>query len=176
MSLVEQPATPGRLIELGEIMAAWGIKGWIKLYSWTRPIEQIFNYSHWLVGNGSSWQRIEIESTAQRANNGLVAKLAGVDDRDAAISLNGKTIAIYESELPGLNAGEYYWSQLIGLDVVDLDDAKLGTVSEMHETGANDVLVVKHQQGVDLIPYGAPVIHRVDLENGRIVVDWQRFE
>ncbi len=102
---------------------------------------------------------------------GLIARLEGCTDRDQAHALIGAEIAIDLAQLPALGAGEYYWAQLEGLRVVNLQGVELGRVSHLLETGANDVLVVKGERE-HLIPYIGAVIRAVDTEAGLIRVDW----
>lgn len=164
-----------QLLEVGEIKAVYGIKGWVKVFSYTRPIEQIFEYKSWLIGENTD--ECQIEECNQRSNSGLIAKIKGVDDRTAALTLIGKTIAIYQSELPELE-NEYYWSQIIGLDVFNNKGETLGKVTQMIETGANDVMVVatvdiESKDNERLIPYAESVVESVELEARRIIVDWE---
>ncbi len=167
------PEDSDRLLEIGEIKAAYGIKGWVKIFSHTRPVEQIFTYSIWHVGNSGNWQKMELQDSQQRSNHGLVAKLKNINDRDAAVSLAGNKIAIDKIVLAALEDGEYYWSQLIGLEVINLKSEKLGRIVEILETGANDVLVVKNEQTERLIPYAESIVHQVRMDSGQMLVDWE---
>ena len=162
-----------RLLEIGEIKAVYGIKGWVKIFSYTRPIEQIFVYPKWFIGTAGNWQQIELEDSRQRSNSGLIAKFKNIDDRTLAQSFAGKNIAIEKTELTELESGEYYWSQLIGLQVINLKSETLGEVIEMIETGANDVLVVKNEQGQQLIPYDKSIVQEVRIDSQQILVDWE---
>ena len=160
-----------RQIEIGEIKAAFGVKGWVKIFSFTRPIENIFEYKHWFIGNSANY--IEVEDSQVRPNKGLIAKLKGIEDRNQAQMLIGSVICVNEDSFSPLQQGEFYWSQLIGLDVVNKADDHLGQVVQMIETGANDVLVVKDDQTQRLIPYAKSVVVKVSIENHLIVVDWE---
>jgi 16S rRNA processing protein RimM len=162
--------TPDQLLDVGEIKAAYGVKGWVKVFSYTRPIEQIFSYKCWLIGKNADVY--QLEDYDQRSNSGLIAKMKGIDDRTAALTLAGKSIAIYQSEVAVLD-GEYYWSQIIGLNVFNCKGERLGHVSQMMETGANDVMVVITDNSELLIPYAESIVQHVELEAGRIVVDWE---
>lgn len=159
------------LLELGKISGVFGVKGWVKVYSHTDPRERITNYSPWQVKVRGQWREYPVES-GQRQGKTVVAKLKGVDDRDQALLLTGATVAIHPQQLDELNADEYYWYQLEGLDVVNTEGVQLGRVSHMLETGANDVMVVKGDRE-RLIPFtqGHAVIS-VDLSEGVITVDW----
>jgi 16S rRNA processing protein RimM len=161
---------PERVL-LGRIVGVHGLKGWVKVHSWTRPPEGIFDYSRWLLKRGSDWQPLELED-ARRQGKRLIAKLAGVDDRDAAQALMQAEVAVLRSDLPPLDQDEYYWSDLIGLEVVTVNGVNLGRVDHLLETGANDVLVVKGERE-RLIPFVADtVVDAVDLDGGVIRVDW----
>ncbi len=148
-----------------------GIEGWLKIHSYTRNRADIFEYGYWLVGPEERPRRYELESGRVQGRGGLVAKLAGLDDRDAAVAEVGSLIQVSPEQLPALDDGEYFWHQLTGLVVENLDGKPLGTVDYLFETGANDVLVVAGERE-RLIPYIPGVIREVDLEAGRMRVDW----
>ncbi|MBE9395965.1 ribosome maturation factor RimM [Pontibacterium sp. N1Y112] len=162
---------------LGRIASVYGVKGWVKIYSHTDPIENILTYSPWLLKIKGQWKSFEIEAS-KRHGKGLVAKLVGVDDREIARTYNGVEIAVESHRLPKLEEGEFYWSQLENLTVYTVSGQLLGKVSHLMETGANDVLVVKgNDESIDrnerLIPYlPDQVIKEIDLETGAIRVDW----
>jgi 16S rRNA processing protein RimM len=157
---------------LGRMAGAHGIKGWVRVSSYTRPPEAILKYGPWGLGLDAGWQRFIVEKAEVRGN-GLVAKLKGIDDRDQASALNGIGIGIPRSELPGLNesAQEYYWADLEGCRVLNQDGVEFGIVDSLMETGANDVMIVKNGRE-RLIPYIDEVIESVDLENKCIKVNW----
>jgi 16S rRNA processing protein RimM len=167
--VTESPAR--RLIRIGRVAGVWGLEGWLKIHSYTRNRADIFDYGHWLVGPAERPRRFEVESGREQGRRGLVAKLAGVDDADAAAAQIGALIQITPEQLPTLEAGEYYWHQLEGLEVENLEGAALGTVDHLIETGANDVMVVMGERE-RLIPYIPEVIREVDLEAGKMRVDW----
>jgi 16S rRNA processing protein RimM len=162
---------------LGKITAVYGVKGWVKIYSFTDPIENIFEYQPWRLKIGGVLKTIEVEA-GKRHGKGLIAKLTGVDDREIARSYCGHEIVADSSLLPELDEGDYYWSQLEGLLVYTESDQLLGKVSHLMETGANDVLVVKAtkdslDQRERLLPYlPDQVIKKIDLETGTMRVDW----
>lgn len=169
--------TSDEITTVGRITTIYGVKGWVKIYSHTEPMERILDYSPWLLKLNGQWQPIKI-SEGKKHGKGLVAKLAGVDDRDVARQYCGMDIAIESSLLPALGEGDFYWSQLEKLEVLTESGVKLGKVSHLIATGANDVLVVKGQEGsVDrkerLIPYlPDQVVKEINLEEGTIRVDW----
>jgi len=163
------PATDDR-VTLGEVVGVFGIRGWVKVHSWTRPREQIFSFSRWWLGDESNWQsRRLVEGHAQ--GRGLVARIEGCDDRDGAQALVGRKIAVAASELPPLPQGEYYWHQLVGLEVSATDGTVLGRIESLMETGANDVMVVQGERE-RLIPYVPDVVRAIDLDAGTRQVDW----
>lgn len=164
-------------VVLGSITAVYGVKGWVKIYSHTDPLENIFNYSPFTLKIGGELKTVEVE-TGKRHGKGLVAKLAGVDDRDVAQKYCGAEIVTNTDQLPELEEGEFYWSQLESLLVYTESGVLLGKVSHLLETGANDVLVVKGTtESIDknerLLPYlPGQVVKEIDLETGTMRVDW----
>lgn len=149
----------------------WGVEGWVKIHSYTRNRADIFDYGQWLVGPVERPRRLALESGRTHGRGGLFAKLAGVDDREAAAAEVGSLIQVSPEQLPALAEGEYFWHQLEGLAVENLEGTALGTVDHLFETGANDVLVVVGERE-RLIPYIPGVIQEVDLDAGTMRVDW----
>jgi len=163
-------------IQLGAIQGVFGIKGWLKVFSFCRPKEQILDYSNWELRTPNNADVYELQEGKLHGNN-IVAKLQNIDDRTQAETLVRAEIWVVKSELPDLKEEEYYWFQLEGLTVITADGEQLGQVKRMMETGANDVIVV--QDEIDkqefLIPYvREQVVKRVDLEKKTITVDWQK--
>ncbi len=161
------------LIVIGKIVGVHGIKGWLKILSFTRPRQNIFDYGPWLVKQSEEWQEIQLlEGKPQ--GKGLVASLEGITDRDEAMALVSSEIAIDRDQLPEPKEGEFYWHDLINMQVINQQNEVLGVVKELLETGANDVLVVGADKQRYLIPYVKDVyIKDVDTEQGVIQVDWQ---
>jgi 16S rRNA processing protein RimM len=163
---------------VGKITTAFGIKGWVKVYSFTEPMKNILNYKRWLLKVNGQWKAYQLRD-GKPQGKGLVAALQGVDDRDEALALSQVEIAIPSDELPQLENDEFYWFQLEGLKVVTLNGQLLGKVSHLFNSGApHDVLTVKGCEGsVDqqerLIPYVEQTVKNVDLEAGEIQVDWE---
>ena len=159
-------------VTLGRITGVYGIKGWVKVFSFTEPRENILDFDGWILEQAGSRRRVEMEQ-GRRQGKGIVAKLRGVDDRDAASALIGAEIGVPRSALPPCEAGEYYWTDLEGLVVQNLEGVRLGIVDHLLATGANDVLVLRGDEE-RLIPFVSPdVVRRVDLDAGTIVVDWE---
>jgi len=159
-------------IELGKIVGVWGVKGWLKLHSYCRNRVDIANHSSWWLQRKND-DPVEYKVLNCREQGpGIVAQLDGITDRNQAELLNGQTILISQSDLPESADGQFYWQQLVGLTVFS-DDQEIGKVASLLETGANDVLVVAREGLPDaLIPYIDEVIAEVDLEHGRLIVDW----
>ena len=168
----------GKEVTLGKIGAVYGIKGWLKIHSFTDDQEAILDYFPWSLKLGNKVQSVEITDW-RKHNNGIIVKVGNIDDRDKAQALVGSEILVNESALPELPEGEFYWRDLIGMTVVTTQGYDLGKVSEILETGANDVLIVKanHNDGFGkkerLIPYlFDQVVESVSAENKQICVDW----
>jgi len=161
---------PERRVSVGRVAGLFGVHGWVKVYSYTRPREAILNYSPWQVETSSGWRTLAV-AEGRPQGKGVIARLAGYDDRDAAAGLIGAPISIGIAQLPQAGPHEYYWAALEGLRVVNRAGQDLGRVSHLFETGANDVLVVRGERE-RLIPFARAVVERVDLEAGVIRVDW----
>lgn len=176
------------MITLGQIIGVHGIKGWIKVRSFTRPEQNLFEYAHWSlikeqeianrstsIAEQSNQSVIVKPEQRRRQHNGWFVKLAGCDDRNAAEAVRGLLIQLPREQLPALAADEYYWSDLIGLAVENLDGYPLGCIESLIETGANDVLVVVDPRTKKrcLVPYlPKKVIKKIDISVGQMVVDW----
>lgn len=163
---LEEPVIVGRL------GGAFGIKGWVKLVSYTRPMDGIIDYPTLYVRvAGDQWSLCQIESIKMQGK-GLVIKFDGAEDRDAAQQYRNCEVAVDRSSLPEPRTGEYYWAELVGLTVTTVTGVLLGKVSYLVETGANDVLVVEGDKE-RLIPYiPEQVIRNIDLDGQQMLVDW----
>ncbi len=164
------------MIVLGRLVAPYGVKGWLHLHafgddpaSWGRMPDW------WLSRDGESaeWQVFHPEAVRLHGDSWVV-KLMGMDDRSAAERLVGMYLGAPREALPATDIDEYYWTDLIGLDVVNLQGESLGKVESLLETGANDVLVVKEDKTQRLLPFIESVVKRVDREAARIEVEWGR--
>lgn len=168
---------PESLVIMGKITSLYGVKGWVKIYSYTEPMENILSYKPWYIRLNGQQQVIKVDQ-GKRHGKGLIAKLAGCSDRDLAKQYCGAEIFVEQAQLPDLNGNEYYWHQLENLNVVTESDEVLGRVDYLIATGANDVLVVKGTaDSIDkrerLIPYlPDQVIKEINLETGTMRVDW----
>lgn len=161
-----------QLISVGKVSGVFGIKGWVKVFSYTEYRENILDYSPWLLKKANETKTFKvIDGNLQ--GKVIVAQLDGIVDRDQAASLMGWDIFIRPEQLPKPASDEYYWSDLIGLHVSNTQGIALGVVDSLLETGANDVIVVQDKDKEHCIPFlqGQTVIH-IDLTAGTMLVDW----
>ncbi len=162
-------------ILVGRITAAHGVRGWVKVRSFTRPVENILNYTPWLLATRAGLMSREVLESRQQGN-GFIVRLAEVDDRDQAQSLGATDILVPRDSLPVLKPGEHYWHDILGMTVVNAGGEELGIVKQVLETGANDVIVVEGAQRW-LIPWVRDVyITGVHPDSNRIEVDWRGVE
>jgi 16S rRNA processing protein RimM len=158
-------------INVGKISGVFGIKGWVKVFSFTDARENILNYSPWLLKKDSETRVVNvIDGNLQ--GKAVVAQLDGVSDRDQAASLMGWDIFITPDQLPKAAKDEYYWSDLIGLTVETNEGVPLGIVDSLLETGANDVVIVKGDRERAIPFLQGKTIINIDLDAGKMVVDW----
>ena len=174
------------LVVIGEISAVFGVKGWLKVHSYTDPIDNILAYDNWWLDKKGQTRQVIIDE-ARRHSNGIVVHIKDVDDRDVAKEYCKSQIKIPLSAMPELSDDDYYWHQLEGLQVYLQEQSGkagplIGTVDHLIETGANDVLVIKLEAKSGsksepeeiLIPYLlGKVVKSVDIDNGTMLVDWQ---
>jgi 16S rRNA processing protein RimM len=158
-------------IVLGRILGPFGVRGWVKLQSFTEPPEQILEFPVWRVAAPAGAVRELVPLEGLRHGKGLVARLEGIADRDLAAALGRNELWVERQELPALSQGQYYRADLVGLEVVDQAERRLGQVDHFVDLPANAVMVVKgeREHWVPLVPKH---LRRVDLARGRIVVDW----
>jgi 16S rRNA processing protein RimM len=160
-----------RRILLGRVLGAFGVRGELKLHSFTDPVSAVMKYQPWiLLHQGAERELVGVRG--RETNKGMVITMAGVEDRDAAEALAGAEIWVPRSNLPKPKPGEHYWVDLEGLRVVNREGVEFGTVAYLFETGANDVMVVAGERE-RLIPYiPDQFIVAVDFEAGLVTVDW----
>ncbi len=165
---------------VGEITGLSGVKGWVKVFSHTEPRTNILEYNPWFLKQRGEWKTVKLLNGRPQGKT-IVAQLEGVTCREEARELIGTEIAIQPSQLKKLASSDFYWRDLEGLSVVNLDNKVVGSVSHLIETGANDVMVVKlsaeqiEQRKIKemMIPYLIDsVIKKVDLDEKVIQVDW----
>lgn len=170
------PASAEDLIVLGKITSVHGVRGEVKVYSFTDPIDNLLDYRHWTLRRGDEIRQVELDRGRLQGKL-LVAKLKGLDDREEARTFADFEICVPRSLLPQLAEGEYYWYQLEGLKVINQVGQLLGRIDHLLETGANDVMVVKPCAGsLDdrerLLPYTEQCVLEIDLDAGEMRVDW----
>ncbi|MCK5876231.1 MAG: ribosome maturation factor RimM [Candidatus Marithrix sp.] len=155
------------LITIGRINGLYGVKGWLKVFSYTDPVSNILDYPTWQLQD----QTLVIQE-GRLHSKGIVVKFASIDDRDAAIQLLDSDIIVNRSLLPVAQEDEYYWTDLEGLTVINQQGVKLGQIDHILETGANDVLVVAGDRQ-RMIPFVLQhVVIKVDLTQNTLLVDW----
>nr|WP_315203207.1 ribosome maturation factor RimM [uncultured Albidiferax sp.] len=188
MPLLEAADLPADAIEVGRIGDAWGIKGWFKVVSHSAAPEALFSSKRWFLQPtergaktfaGTKLLRV-IE--AKEHSGGVVAQAHEVVGRDAAEALRGSRIFVARTSFPSVSTDEYYWVDLIGLNVVNREGLALGQVKELLSTGAQTVLVIAYQEADEagvlqtlerMVPFVAVYVDKVDLPARLITVDWQ---
>ena len=162
---------PAKKIIIGRFGKTYGIKGWLRVISFTDPPENILEYSDLQLENKNTWGPITI--TEYKLHSGqIIVKAKGYDDPETAKTLTNRKIAIERKQLPAIEQDEYYWTDLEGLTVIDQHDHELGKIDHLFATGANDVLVIRGDKEY-LLPYIDDVVKMVDLANAQMIVDWE---
>jgi 16S rRNA processing protein RimM len=161
-------------VPVGKISGAFGVKGWVKIYSFTDPRENILSYSPLYLSRKGEWVEVKVVE-GRLQGKGVVMSLDGVTDRDQVLPLVGVELAIAKTQIKPAGKDEYYWSDLIGMSVVNLQDEQLGHVESLLENGAHEVLVVVNKDKTErLIPFVLDdIVELVDLDNKVIRVDWE---
>jgi 16S rRNA processing protein RimM len=160
-----------RRVILGRVAGLHGVRGWVKVLSYTEPRGNILSYPRWQLRTAEGWRAVAL-AAGQSHGDRVRAQFESVSDRDQAATLVGAEIAVMRTEMPAVGAGEYYWSDLEGLSVRNLAGVDLGRVAQLFSTGANDVMVVQGERE-RLLPFlPGTVVTAVDLAHGEIRVDW----
>ena len=163
--------TNQQLINVGKISGVFGVKGWVKVFSFTDHKENILNYSPWLLRKDNELRTIKVLD-GKLQGKVVVAQLEDINDRDQAANLMGWDIFISPEQLPKVAEDEYYWSDLIGLNVETSLGVPLGVIESLMETGANDVVIVKGDRE-RVIPFlQGQTILSIDLDDAKMIVDW----
>lgn len=155
---------------MGRVVAPYAIKGWIKLQTFTEDLDGLLDYPVWRLGRNGNWREYRLMDGKVHGQY-LLAGLEGVNDRDASEALQGMEVAVLREEMPEADEDEYYWDELVGLEVTNIQGEALGRVVGLLETGAHDVLQVQGER-MRLIPFVEVYIQSVDVAAGKIVVDW----
>jgi 16S rRNA processing protein RimM len=160
------------MVVVGRLGRVYGIKGWLKLHSFTEPLENILEYKRWFIlSQSGEWEPANLEEIKMHGQAMLV-KLIGCETPEQAQVYTNADIGVTRDQLAVLAADDYYWSDLEGLKVINQQGIELGIVTRLMATGANDVLVVKGEKE-RLLPYIRQVVLGVDLQQGLIRVDWE---
>ena len=163
----------GHRILLGRVLGALGLRGEVRIESWTEPRDAIFRYQPWTLRDAHGIERQCSGVRGRDTGKHVLAIFPDVVDRDAAEALKGLEIHVPRSALPAAAPGEYYWADLEGLRVQTVDGVDLGRVTHLFATGANDVLVARDDERERMIPFVQPqYITAIDLEQGLVTVDW----
>ncbi|AVS78497.1 ribosome maturation factor RimM [Paracidovorax avenae] len=185
LPILDPADLPADAVEVGRIADAWGVKGWFKVLPYSADPEALFSSKRWYLQPSEKGAKSFFTGTvllpirqAREHSDSVVAQAQGVDDRDAAEALRGARIFVPRSSFPTAAEDEYYWVDLIGLEVVNREDVALGTVRELLATGPQTTLVLSFPQeggkeGERMIPFVSAFVDKVDVAGRRIVVDWQ---
>ena len=166
------PDSRQRMITVGRLHGAFGVRGEVKLESFTDPLRSIARYQPWILRDARGIERACEGVRVREGGKGLIATMPGIEDKDAADALRGTEVLVPRSALPPPAEGEFYWVDLEGMDVFTTTGVALGTVSHLFSTGANDVLVAQGERE-RMIPFVLPdYIRSVDFEAGVVTVDW----
>ena len=162
---------------VGKVSSPHGIKGWLKVISYTDPIENILSYKEWFITNDEGNKTFSIEDSRIQGKK-IIVKLDGIDDRDDAEDMKNKEILVSRIELPKLEENSFYWNDLLDLSVLDQKGKQIGKVDSLFETGSNDVLVIVNENKERfLVPFiMEEVIRKVDLVKEFISIDWPEIE
>jgi 16S rRNA processing protein RimM len=160
-------------ITIGKIGTTYGIHGWLKVRTYTDYGGNVLSYKPWYFSTGNDqWEQVDIEDGRMHGNT-VIIKLAGINNPEEARLFTGKLIGITRQQLPKLKSEEYYWSDLVGMTVINKNGEIYGKVAYLIETGSNDVLVVKNDKDHAIPFLPGTVILNVDLEKQEIQVDWE---
>ena len=159
------------MVVMGRVSAPHGIKGWIKVQPFTQEMDGLLGYPQWWLARDGEWRQHRIAESAVHGTL-VLARVEGCSDREAAAALKGAEVAIPRRLLPENREGEYYWSDLLGIEVLNRRGERLGRVAKVLETGANNVLVLEGEKEL-LVPFVDNVILNVDLARGCLSVDWE---
>jgi len=159
-----------RIVILGKIVGTFGVKGWLKVSSYTEPVGNILDYEVLQIGSAAGWNEIRIEE-GRETDKGVIAKFAGIETPETGRLRIGAELGVWRSEMPPPAAGEYYWSDLEGLEVRNAEDELLGRVDHFRTTPAGTVIVVKGAKEL-WIPFVKQRLVKIEIDAGRIVLDW----
>jgi len=180
-------STPSDLVLVGYVSGAYGLNGWVRIKSYSTDADALLHAKTWWLGNPELPQQLrEIDLQQAKIHSGdVVAQLVGVAGRDAAEALKGSAVQISRRHFPALADGEFYWVDLIGLEVENLQGQRLGIVEDMMDNGAHPILRIAASSGFQaaeaeksqreiLIPFVEQFVKTVDQAAKKIVVDWEQ--
>ncbi|MFN0315524.1 MAG: ribosome maturation factor RimM [Burkholderiales bacterium] len=168
--MAEPPSPLDRLVLLGRIAAPFGIQGWVKIQPYTEEPSGLRGYPIYWVGAKEPYKQYEVEQVAVHGRS-VLCKLQGVSVREQAALLKGCEVGVLRHELPQSDPGEFYWTDLIGVAVVNTEGIVLGIIAKMADNGAQSVMVVNGERE-RLIPFVAPIVTEVSLEKQQVIVEW----
>jgi 16S rRNA processing protein RimM len=159
-----------RIVVLGRIAGTFGVKGWVKIKSYTEPLDNILDYDVLQLGRTGQWVAIRIQE-GRVTDKGVLVKLEGLESPEEARLKVGLELGVWRSEMPAPAPGEYYWSDLEGLEAFCVSGERLGRIDHFRSTPAGTVVVIRGEQE-HWVPFVKDRIVKVELDVGRIVVDW----
>lgn len=163
--------SPDELVVLGQISGVHGVRGWLKVFSFTQPRDNILRYSHWYLKIGSQWVKVKLKDGKDQPGRAVIVLLDQVSSRDDVQNLIGADIAVLQSDLPPLGDDEFYWQSLMGARVINTQDQVLGVLTEVADNGVHEIIRVEGDHTY-LIPYVDNHVLDVDQEGQWIRVDW----
>ena len=158
---------------MGRVAAPYGLKGWVRIEPYSAEPDRLSAYPQWWVGRNGDWRELKVAESVLQRGTRLVVRFEGWVERDAALELKGSEVALARESLPRSADNEFYWADLVGLQVVNAKDEELGTVSELFENGAHPVMRVVAGHTERLLPFVEQVVRQVDMARGRIHVEWE---
>ena len=174
MTLAAPVAAPSDLVEVGRVVDAWGVKGWVRVEPYNSPEQSILlRVRQWWLKASLSGPALPVRFSGCRVHgDALVAKPVSCEERDAALAFKASSILLSRSQFPEPAPGECYWVDLIGCSVLTLHGERLGEIEKVEEHGAHPVLTVRDAEVVRLIPFVEPILSSTDIAARRVVVDW----
>ncbi len=163
--------TEPRRVVMGRILGPFGVKGWVKIQSYTEEAASLSRYPVWWVQHAEGWREIRVAESELHGDH-LVARLQDCVDRDAAGRFSGAQIAVNREAMPEAEPGEFYWTDLVDLKVVNRAGENLGRVAEIFDNGAHPIMRVAGESGERLLPFIETVVVEIDEQAGEIRVDW----
>jgi len=164
------PSSNERVVILGKIAGTFGVRGWVKINSYTDPPDNILEYAELLIGNAGHWSRVELED-GKLTGKGVLGKLKGIETPEDARTRVGAELGVRRSELPPPAPGEYYWSDLEGLEAESPSGERLGRVDHFRSTPGGTMIVLRGEREL-WVPFVKDRVVKIDLEQRTIVLDW----